>query len=322
MRERFAPSPTGDLHLGGAYVAVAAFLRARSSGGAFVVRVEDLDRPRVVAGAAERILDDLEWIGVTWDEGPRVGGPFAPYEQSARDAIYAAAISALEAKGLVYPCTCSRAEIARASSAPHAGEEGPRYPGTCRDPSRRRADRPAAIRLRVPDDDRRVVAFDDAFAGHVRQDVAESVGDFVLRRAPPHDFASYPLAVVVDDLAMQIDEVLRGDDLLSSTARQILLARLLEKSPPRYAHVPMVLGPDGERLAKRHQSSMRGTTIAELRDDGVSPEEILGEIGAALGVAPSPRATSMTELIAMARERPMDPRSSWRLPTRWLRPRA
>jgi glutamyl-tRNA synthetase len=311
-RGRFAPSPTGDLHLGGAYVAVAARLRAQS----YVVRMEDLDRPRVVPGAADRILDDLEWLGVEWDEGPRIGGPYAPYEQSARNRLYSEAIAALEAKGLVYPCTCSRAEIARVASAPHAGEEGPRYPGTCRNAKNRRGDRPVSIRLRVPDDDRRIVEFDDVFAGRVREDVGESVGDFVLRRAD--GVASYQLAVVVDDLEMKIDEVLRGDDLLSSTARQILIARLLDRSPPCYAHVLMVLGPDGERLAKRHQSGWRGSTIAELRAGGVPREDVLGEIGAALGVLPTPRAIAMHELIAAALENKMDPRSSWRVPERWV----
>lgn len=349
MRGRFAPSPTGDLHLGGATTALASYLRAKSAGDVWIVRMEDLDPPRVVAGASERILDDLRWLGLAWDEGPGVEGPYGPYEQSRRGESYRAALAILEARGLVYPCTCTRAEIARAASAPHAGEEGPRYPGTCRDPNKRRGDRPAALRLRVPDDERARVAFDDVFAGRVEEDVAQIVGDFVLRRAAPMGpgphhaptsgpgVASYQLAVVVDDLAMRIDEVVRGGDLLASTARQILLARLLDAAPPRYAHVPLVLGPDGERLAKRHQSAFFGTTIAELRASGVTPDEILGELGAALGALDAPRSIAMDELIERAStarsaepnpdvspktpEKQLEPRGPWRVPLRWLRPR-
>jgi glutamyl-tRNA synthetase len=297
MRGRFAPSPTGDLHLGGAYVAFAAHDRVRADGkGAFVVRMEDLDRPRVVPGAADRILDDLEWLGLGEDEGVRRGGPHAPYAQSARDSAYADAIAKLDRDGLVYPCTCSRAEIARAASAPHAGEEGPRYPGTCRDPAARRPDRPVALRLRVPEDARRHVSFDDAIAGHREEDVALSAGDFVLRRAD--GIASYQLAVVVDDAAMEIDEVVRGDDLLPSTGRQVLLARLLGVRSPRWLHVPVVRGPDGERLAKRHQSMLRGTTVRELREAGISVSEIVSEMRVGLATPALPWAPPAAWLTA------------------------
>ncbi|GAC1353548.1 MAG: tRNA glutamyl-Q(34) synthetase GluQRS [Polyangiales bacterium] len=319
MRGRFAPSPTGDLHLGGAFTALAACLRARESGGMLVVRMEDLDPPRTVAGAADRILDDLGWLGLDGDEGPRAGGPYAPYVQSARNPRYAEAIDRLRAGGLVYPCTCSRAEIARASSAPHAGEEGPRYPGTCRDPKNRRSDRPAALRLRVPDDARRVVAFVDVVAGAREEDVAASVGDFVLQRAD--GVASYQLAVVVDDLAMGIDEVVRGDDLLPSTARQILLARLLGGAPPRHVHLPMVRGPDGERLAKRHQSRWRGSTIAELRADGLDAEALLGELAAGLGLLAAPRPSTLAALTWIAEESWAISTTPWTPSAALLRPR-
>lgn len=308
LRQRFAPSPTGDLHLGGAYIALAAWLRARASGDAFVVRDEDLDRPRVVPGAIDRILDDLTWLGLDWDEGPRVSGPHAPYAQSQRAQIYERAIAALG--DLVYPCTCTRAEIA--ASAPHAGEEGPRYPGTCRDPKNRRADRQASLRLRVPEG---VVSFDDEIHGPQREDVAEVVGDFVLRRAD--GIAAYQLAVVVDDLAMNIEEVVRGDDLLGSTARQVLLMQLLGGRVPRFVHLPVVLGPDATRLAKRHQSRWVGSTIRELADLGISSEEIVGELGAALGVGDGP--TTAKLLVGAGIPRRTTPYS---VPARWVRPRS
>jgi glutamyl-tRNA synthetase len=254
MRGRFAPSPTGDLHLGGAFCAVAARRRA----DVLVLRIEDLDPPRVVPGATERILEDLAWLGIPFEEGPELG-PHRPYRQSQRAPLYDAAVELLLERGLAYPCTCTRAEIARAASAPHAGEEGSRYPGICRDPAARRLGRPTAIRLRSSDPD---------------------IDDFVLRRAD--GIAAYQLAVVVDDLAMEVDEVVRGDDLLSSTPRQALLARMLGARPPSYLHVPMVLGPDGERLAKRHQARWIGSTVRELRELGRSAIEVLDAISLAV----------------------------------------
>lgn len=299
MRQRFAPSPTGDLHLGGAYIALAAWLR----GPSYVLRVEDLDPPRVVPGATDRILDDLRFLGLHWDEGP--------YFQSQRAQLYNDAISRLDA----YPCTCSRAEIV--ASAPHLGEEGPRYPGTCRDPRNRKPGKPAAIRLRVPD---RIVRFEDEIHGAQQQNVFEAVGDFVLRRAD--GVASYQLAVVVDDLTMNVEEVVRGDDLLSSTARQQLLIELLDARPPRWVHLPVVAGPDGERLAKRHQSKWRGSTIGELREAGVSAEDIVGELGAALGLLPEPRPRTAEALLAAAGSRIPRRFTPWRVPPHWVRARS
>lgn len=275
-----------------------------------MVRVEDLDPPRVVAGATERILDDLSFLGLDWDEGPRVEGPHAPYAQSLRSALYDRAIETLGDR--VYPCTCTRAEIV--ASAPHIGEEGPRYPGTCRDPKNRRSDRPAALRLRVPDG---VTAFDDETHGPQRQDVSEVVGDFVLRRAD--GVASYQLAVVVDDLAMDIEEVVRGDDLLSSAARQQLLFTMLGAPPPRWVHLPVVVGPDGQRLSKRHQSVYRGSTISDLREASVSPEEILGHLGAALGVLSEPSPTALPGLIAASKQRIPRRETPWQLPPHWCK---
>jgi glutamyl-tRNA synthetase len=263
-RGRFAPSPTGDLHLGSAAAALFCAAAARRAGGALVLRMEDLDVARVVPGKAAAILDDLRWLGIPWHEGPAEGGPVSPYTQSERLALYAAAIDLLAERGLTYRCDCSRAEIARVASAPHAGEEGPRYPGTCR-PHGMRARafrRPPAVRLAVPDDARALVRVDDAVLGPLDEHVGEVTGDFVLRRGD--GVFAYQLAVVVDDLAMGVTEIVRGADLASSAPRQALLAGLLGGAPPRFAHIPLLLGPDGARLAKRAP----GMTLRDQRAAG------------------------------------------------------
>jgi glutamyl-tRNA synthetase len=276
-RGRFAPSPTGDLHLGCAATALVTWLVAREAGGRLVLRVEDLDTPRVVTGALERQLDDLRWLGLDWDEGPDLGGDFGPYRQSQRGETYERALEKLASQGLLYFCDCSRAEIARSASAPHVGEEGPRYPGSCRDHglAERPWTRPPAIRLRVPPGRVRLT---DRFLGEVEQDVDATVGDFVLRRGD--GVYSYQLAVVVDDLAMQIRDVVRGADLLGSTPRQILLARLLGGIPPSFAHAPLVVDAVGERLAKR----ARGVVLADHRRAGHSPGAIVALLARTLGL--------------------------------------
>ncbi len=277
-RGRFAPSPTGDLHLGSAATALVAWASARAAGGRLVLRVEDIDRPRVVAGAEARQLDELRWLGLDWDEGPDVGGPHAPYRQSERGDRYEAALARLAARGLLYYCDCSRAEIAAVASAPHAGEEGPRYPGTCRAVGlRARAwKRPPAIRLAVPAG---TVTVDDALQGRVVQDVAAEVGDFVLKRGD--GIYAYQLACVVDDLAMGITEVVRGADLLASAPRQVLLAELLGGTPPTFAHVPLVVAADGTRLAKR----AHGIALRDHHDAGASSGDVLARLGRLLGIA-------------------------------------
>jgi glutamyl-tRNA synthetase len=287
-RGRLAPSPTGDLHLGGAATFLVAWLEARAAGGALVMRVEDLDAARVRPGSAEALLEDLRWLGLDWDEGPDVGGPAGPYAQSARAGHYEAALARLAARDLVYYCDCSRAEVARAASAPHdLDDEGPRYPGTCRPFGLRPRPfrRPPAVRLALPAGAR--AAWRDGRAGARDEPVAASTGDFVVRRG---DGAfAYQLAVVVDDLAMGVTHVVRGDDLAPSTPRQVLLWGLLgDRPPPAYLHAPLVLGPGGERLAKRD----RGVPVRDQRAAGRSPAEVWGHLAHALGLldAPAPHA--------------------------------
>jgi glutamyl-tRNA synthetase len=276
-RGRFAPSPTGDLHLGSAAAALVAWLRARAAGGTFVLRVEDIDGPRLVAGSEQRQLDDLRWLGIDWDEGPDVGGPHAPYRQSQRSQRYEAALAALERQGRVFRCDCSRSEIARIASAPHAGDDGPRYPGTCRrfGMDERPWRRPPAIRFAVGPGP---VTVDDLWQGRVVQDVSAEVGDFVLRRGD--GLWSYQLACVVDDVAMEISEVVRGADLLSSAPRQVLLAHALGGEPPGFAHLPLVVTTDGSRLAKRGG----GTTLREWRDAGRTADRLIGLLARTLGL--------------------------------------
>jgi glutamyl-tRNA synthetase len=313
IRTRFAPSPTGDLHLGGAWTALASWGVARRSGGALVLRIEDLDPPRVVRGSAARIVDDLRWLGMDWDEGPDVGGPFVPYTQSERGALYEAAIADLTSRGLVYACDCSRAEIARVASAPHPGEEAV-YPGTCRDASPTRAlKRDPALRLRLPEGVRERI--EDGALGLIEQDVARECGDFVLRRAD--GVFAYQLAVVVDDLAMGITDVIRGADLAGSTPRQALLTRLLGGTPPRYTHLPLVVASDGARLAKR----TGGASVRALRDSGVDPRAIVGRLAYGLGMTADDGPRSPTEALVQwdASEAgggrwPLD---AWRVPTDW-----
>lgn len=271
---RYAPSPSGDLHLGNLRTALLAWLFARSTGRRFLMRIEDLDRARD-AGAADRQLADLARLGIDWDGEPVL--------QSERGADHDAAIAALAEEGLVYECTCTRKDILAAPTAPHAPPGA--YPGTCRDRTdaeRERAraaiaPRLPALRLRVPEGTE-APAFEDLVlgpSGGARGDI----DDFVLRRGD--GTVAYNLAVVVDDAAMGVDQVVRGDDLAPSTPRQILLQRLLGLPEPRYAHVPLVLGPTGARLAKRDGA----VTLAQLRERGIGDAEALGLIAGSLGIA-------------------------------------
>ncbi|HEV3168653.1 MAG TPA: tRNA glutamyl-Q(34) synthetase GluQRS [Isosphaeraceae bacterium] len=275
---RLAPSPTGGLHLGHARTFLIAWLAARSGGGKVIFRLEDIDASRVRPEAAQGALDDLRWLGLDWDEGPDVGGPSAPYVQSERLASYNAALDRLKAQELVYPCTCTRADIERAASAPHPGDEGPRYPGTCAGQSARDAqrlgDRPFAWRFRVPHGE---VGWRDLVRGPEAIDPSRIGGDFVVGRS--NGAPAYQLAVVADDAAMGVTQVIRGDDLISSTPRQLLLYDALGLKPPEFGHVPLAVNADGRRLAKRDQS----IKLAALREAGLNPMRLVGWLAQSCG---------------------------------------
>jgi glutamyl-tRNA synthetase len=268
-RTRLAPSPTGALHLGNARTFLVNWALARQQGWQIVLRIEDLDGPRVKADAAAEAIDVLEWLGLDWDEGPH-------YQRSDLTP-YRSALHRLAAQGDIYPCRCTRRDFEAASlSAPHGDEHELRYPGTCRPADRtpvspEQLDDPGvAWRLRVPEG---VTTFVDEFAGRHEYDVQATSGDFLV--ATKEGLPSYQLAVVVDDARQGIDRVVRGDDLLGSTHRQLLLKERLGLSPPRqYVHLPLVVGADGRRLAKRHGDSR----ISHYRAQGVSTERILGLI--------------------------------------------
>lgn len=296
-RGRYAPSPTGMIHAGNARTALAAWLSARSRSGAFVWRLEDLDTPRVVPGLAEAQLEDLAWLGLDWDEGPDVGGPHAPYEQSRRSALYEEALRRLAEAERLFPCRVSRRDLQAVASAPHGTEETP-YPPSLRprsvEPSwferLQSAARPdAAVRFRVND---RPVSFVDRVHGPVSERVDLTVGDFVLKRRD--GLYAYQLAVVVDDLAMGIDEVVRGADLLASTARQMQLVEALGGEPPEYAHVPLMVNAGGEKLSKRD----RGLTLRSLREAGVYPEAVTGYLASSLGLIDRPEPCRPADLVA------------------------
>ena len=279
---RFAPSPSGRLHLGNLACSLLAWLSAKSREGRIVLRIEDLDAarcPRVYAGQLE---EDLLWLGLDWDEGGSRGGPHGPYYQSECGEIYTKSYKKLDAMGLVYPCFCSRAQL-HAASAPHTADGNVVYPGTCRDltpaeiAQKSRVKAPA-WRIRVPDEE---VAFTDLCMGPHRENLLTGCGDFYLRRAD--GVFAYQLAVVVDDARMGVTEVVRGADLLSSTARQIYLYRLLGLTPPTFAHCPLLLDAGGRRLSKRDGDQ----SLENLRGRYTAPE-IIGKLAYLYGLQPEP----------------------------------
>lgn len=288
---RLAPSPTGALHLGNARTFLINYLLARTRRWRVLMRVEDLDGPRIKPGATAGALEDLRWLGLQWEE-PIV-------YQSDRLGVYQAALQKLIDDNLAYPCTCSRKDIAQAASAPHRDEAAGAYPGTCRerwscpDEAERSTGRPVAWRVKVADEP---IDFVDRIPGRQCFDLSETCGDFVIFRN--EGLAGYQLAVVLDDAEAGVNRIVRGDDLLESTARQIHLRRLLglagESDGLEYWHLPLVVGPDGRRLAKRHGD----TRLAHYRRNGTSPRRVLGLLAYWSGLIDKRREAEMDELVA------------------------
>ena len=310
VRGRFAPSPSGRMHLGNAWTALLAWLSARSQGGAMVLRMEDLDPDRSKERFAAHILEDLVWLGLDWDEGPDKGGPYGPYRQSQRRGYYQQCLDRLDARGLLYPCYCTRAELrgpaqpphadesqlphVDVARAPHPGEAEPVYAGTCLalTGSMRAAKdslgRVPSLRVKAQAGH---IEFTDLVLGHKSQDLAQACGDFVLRRAD--GVHAYQLAVVADDAAQRITEVVRGADLLDSTARQISLFRAFGWPEPAFAHVPLLVDHKGRRLSKRRED----VDLGRLRENGVAPEVIIGYLAWKAGLLDGPRLITPQELI-------------------------
>lgn len=272
---RLAPSPTGALHLGNARTFVINWLLARQRGWKILLRIEDLDGPRVKSGADRMAIEDLRFLGIDWDLGP--------IYQSTRMAHYREAIDLLLRRGLAYPCVCSRREVELAASAPHAEDGAAIYPGTCRgkfksvEEAAKLGGRAPSIRFAAPNEP---VEMTDEFSGQQSLNVATHLGDFVIAKADATP--AYQLAVVVDDLAAGVTQVVRGDDLLESTFRQILLYRALGEGLriPKFIHLPLVVGRDGRRLAKRHGD----TRISMYRALGVEGGRILGLLAKWCGI--------------------------------------
>lgn len=277
---RFAPSPSGRMHLGNIFAALLAWVSARAAGGEFVLRIEDLDPERSHAEYADAIRDDLRWLGLQWDREMPL--------QSTRTPVYAEFFVRLRAMGLLYPCFCSRSEL-HAASAPHASDGSLLYAGTCRgltDAQVKAQNRPPAWRIRVPEE---CVACHDGVYGEVSQNLQRECGDFILRRSD--GVYAYQLAVVCDDALGGITQVVRGRDLLSSTPRQIWLCRMLGFEPPEYYHVPLLIAPDGRRLSKRE----RDMDLSRLRER-FRPEALIGRLAFLSGLAPFQEPISAAEL--------------------------
>ncbi len=290
---RFAPSPSGRMHLGNLLCSLLAWLSAKQDGGRVVLRIEDLDQARCPHRYAEQLEEDLKWLGLVWDEGGSDGGANAPYGQSERTEIYEHYYKMLEEKGLVYPCYCSRAQL-HAASAPHRGDGTPVYSGHCRtltEEERREAARhhAPAMRLIVPD---KTVAFRDGHLGMYQENLKTDCGDFVLRRAD--GVFAYQLAVVIDDALMGVTQVVRGADLLQSTPRQLYLYELLGLPAPRFYHLPLLLAPDGRRLSKRDGDM----SLEQLQNRYTAPR-ILGRLAYLAGLLPEPQEASAEELLAV-----------------------
>lgn len=289
---RFAPSPSGRMHLGNAFSCLLAWLSARAAGGRVILRHEDLDPARCRRDYADQIEDDLRWLGLDWDEGGSQGG--SQYYQSRRKEIYEQYLAALEEKGLVYPCFCTRADL-HAASAPHAADGTPIYSGACRELSpRQRQERAAlrrpALRAMVPAE---MVCFRDGLQGQCSFQLQKECGDFILRRSD--GVFAYQLAVVVDDGLMGVNQVVRGRDLLPSTPWQLWLQEQLGFPRPEYYHVPLLLAADGRRLSKRDGDMDLGA----IRASGVSPQSLTGKLAFLAGITDREEALLPRELIPL-----------------------
>lgn len=291
---RFAPSPSGRMHLGNLACSLLAWLSAKSAGGRIVLRIEDLDAERCPRVYADALEQDLAWLGLHWDEGGSTGGAHGPYYQSERAEIYQAAFEKLQAMGLVYPCFCSRSQL-HAASAPHRSDGQVVYQGTCRGMCAQQvADRIAktgrrpAMRLQVPDE---VLGYTDGHLGAYSEHLPTECGDFILRRGD--GVFAYQLAVVVDDAAMGVTQVVRGEDLASSTPRQLLLYRLLGLPAPEFIHLPLLLAPDGRRLSKRD-----GDVSLENLRARYTAGEVVGKLAFAYGLNPSCEPRTPESLLA------------------------
>lgn len=298
VRVRMAPSPTGSPHVGMIRTALFNWAFARHHGGTFVFRIEDTDKERSTEESYAAIIDLMRWLGLDWDEGPDVGGPHAPYLQSQRTHLYEAALEHLRTANRTFHCYLSRAELAEVASAPHGPVSGVGKEGVYGE-AERAASR--AVASEKAQQGRRpstrflspalTVRFHDVYAGPQRVDARGEVGHFVVKRAD--GLFAYQLAVVVDDAAMGITEVVRGADLLQSTAAQLLLYATLGLRPPSFAHVPLMLGADGKRLAKRRGSQ----TLHELRQQGTSPAALVGTLAHSLGIVPTPAPITPRQLL-------------------------
>lgn len=293
---RFAPTPSGFLHLGNVFCSLLAWLYAKSSGGKIVLRIEDLDPQRCSIAKADALARELEWLGLTWDEGAYCSADSDSFFQSRRSDIYAHCFDLLQQQGLVYPCFCSRNEL-HAAEAPHASDGRIIYAGTCREltvaqRSAKMQQRRPAWRIKVDDE---LIAFTDMHYGRQQANLAHECGDFILRRSD--GVYAYQLAVVIDDALMGVNQVVRGCDLLSSTPVQLYIYRLLNITPPSFCHIPLLTDAAGRRLSKRDGD----LEIAALRQHFGSPEPIIGLLAYLAGQLPKPEPLTAAELLPLFR---------------------
>ena len=293
VRGRFAPTPSGNMHIGNALCYLLAWLSARSQGGGVVLRFEDTDLMRMRPGAVEQTLSDLLWLGLDWDEGPAPGERSGPYFQSCRTEIYDRFFGELLDQGAVYPCFCSRRDV-RLASAPHAEDRAAVYPGTCRDlppalAAERMKKRPPAWRLRLEDER---VSFRDRLAGEFSCEILREYGDFPIRRAD--GVYCYQFTAALDDALMGVNEVLRSRDLISSSPWQVYIQRLFGYEPPVFVHIPLLLDPEGQRMAKRDFS----LSLKEVRRH-YGTEEVVGRLGFLAGLQEEPRPCTAERLLEL-----------------------